>query len=102
MDLFKGSQGSGPDKIPIKEKNYFYLFSDELPNIDLSRYTDKTVKSYHGKLFLDIIALQDIFIGCGEIEKTHNRLYDTFSYVKKDTKKKTKEIEKDLLLYFFS
>ncbi|MGD2089709.1 MAG: hypothetical protein PVH61_26270 [Candidatus Aminicenantes bacterium] len=90
MDLFKGSRGSGPDKKLIKEKNYFFLFSKELPHIDLSRYTPG--KNYYGKLFLDITALQDIFIGCGEIEKTNNKLYDTFTYVKKDTEKKTLNI----------
>jgi hypothetical protein len=90
MDLFKGSQVSGPDKKLIREKNYFFLFSNELPHIDLSRYTPG--KSYYGKLFLDITALQDIFIGCGEIKKINNKLYDAFTYVKKDTEKETLNI----------
>jgi len=90
MDLFKGSQGSGPDKKLIKEKNYFFLFSNELPHIDLSRYTPG--KSFYGKLYLDITALQDIFIGCGDIKKINNKLYDTFTYVKKGTEKETLNI----------
>jgi hypothetical protein len=90
MDLFKGSRGSSPDKKLFKEKNYFFLLGNELPHIDLSRYTPG--KNYYGKLSLDITALQDIFIGCGEIEKTNNKLYDTFTYVKKDKENKNLNI----------
>lgn len=87
MDLFKGNQRWDRDRQPIKEKNYFFFMSNELPHIDLSRYPSG--KRYYGKLFLAVTALQDIFIGCGEIEKSNNRLYDAFSYVKKSPEQVT-------------
>jgi len=81
MDLFEGNQHRDADRQPIREKNYFFFSRDELPRIDLSRYP--SAKTYYGKLYLSVTALQDMFIGCGEIEKRNNQLFDAFTYVKK-------------------
>jgi len=92
MDLFKGSgysdsnkQTGGPRRNEIIEKNYFFIKSDQLPNIDL-RETAAGAKgeTYFGKLLLTVTALQDIFLGGGEVEECNQRLYDDFSYFKKE------------------
>jgi len=77
MDPYKGNQHRDDGR----EKNYFFVMRDELPHIDLSKYPSG--KKYYGKLFLSVAALQGIFIGCGEIEKRNNQLFDAFTYVKK-------------------
>lgn len=87
MELFKGSsfQGSrgqgGQASPPPMEKNYFFIYDKEHPQIDLlqARYSCK--ETYYGKLFLSLTALQDIFIGSGEIDKDAAQLVDVFSYV---------------------
>ena len=93
MDLFKGSGYSGPGKkhggLPrrnrIIEKNYFFINSDQLPNIDLRETAaGGAVKTYFGKLLLTVTALQDLFLGSGEIKECNKRLYDDFSYLKKE------------------
>jgi len=81
MNPYKGNQHRDDGSRTYNEKNYFFFKRDELPHIDLSKYPSG--KKYYGKLFLSVTALQDIFIGCGEIEKSNNRLYDAFSYVRK-------------------
>lgn len=84
MDLFKGNQqrarrnGGSPK---FMEKNYFFLKKGELPRIDLSRFT--SAQRYYGKLFLTVTALQEMFIGSGEIDEHQQRFFDAFSYVKK-------------------
>lgn len=85
LDLFKGSsykdeQGPpGPDRAV---KNYFFIYDREHPQIDLLRYKSSRGQEYYGKLFLSIAALQEIFIGSGEIDKKDKHLYDVFSYVR--------------------
>jgi len=74
----------------IRERNYFFIQRNKLPYINLSRHAGG--RTYYGMLALQITALQKIFIGCGEIEKKENQLYDTFSYVKKELGKKTPTI----------
>jgi len=77
------SQNQGP--IP---KNYFHIFNNELPRVDLMRYNEKASGKYYGKLFISITPVQDMFIGMGEIGRTSGSLYDMFSYrtVQKDIK----------------
>jgi CRISPR/Cas system CSM-associated protein Csm3 (group 7 of RAMP superfamily) len=82
MDLFNRQSE------PIREKNYFFIKRDDIPFIDLSRDEYCSGKKYYGKLFLTITALQDIFIGIGEIEMSDKQLYDAFSYIKRDPQKK--------------
>jgi CRISPR/Cas system CSM-associated protein Csm3 (group 7 of RAMP superfamily) len=95
IDLFKGSgpqgdrhriRSGGPPQKEIKEKNYFFVMWDDLPNIDLPEST--TGKQFYGKLFLSVTALQDMFIGSGEIDEFNKRLYDTFSYFKQEPDEK--------------
>jgi len=89
MDLFQGSGFSDPNEKPgaprrneIIEKNYFFINSDQLPNIDLRETT--AGKTYFGKLLLTVTALQNLFLGSGEVEECNQRLYDAFSYFKKE------------------
>ena len=86
MDLFNRQSE------PIREKNYFFVKSEEIPYIDLSRDEYCSGKKYYGKLFLTITALQDMFIGIGEIEMSDKQLYDAFSYIKRDPQRKTLNI----------
>jgi len=90
MELFKGSsfqgsRGQGEHAAQASptpmEKNYFFIYDKEHPQVDLfqAKYSGK--ETYYGKLFLSLTALQDIFIGSGEIDKKDNRLVDMFSYV---------------------
>lgn len=77
-----GHSGQGGQASPIPpEKNYFFIYDKEHPQIDLfqAKYSGK--ETYYGKLFLSLTTLQDIFIGSGEIDKKDNRLVDMFSYV---------------------
>jgi len=104
MDLFKGKQpperhgGSGRSQPPgryrsggsdeiIKEKNYFFLMKDELPYINLDKYPAD--KKYYGKIYLIVTALQELFIGSGQVESSSKKLYDAFTYSKRDPEKKT-------------
>lgn len=84
MDWFEGKKQTDsftPAQPENKEKNYFYLERRELPFIDLSRY--RTHETGYGKLYISVTALQDLFIGCGEIENCGGGLVDAFSYVTK-------------------
>lgn len=87
MELFKGSsfpgsrgQGDQASQPPM-EKNYFFIYENEHPQIDLLPYEKGRGAAYYGKLFLSLTALQDIFIGGGEIDKSDAQLVDVFSYV---------------------
>lgn len=89
MDLFKGSGFNDSNEKPgasrrneIIENNYFFIKNDQLPNIDLRETA--AGKTYFGKLLLTVTALQDIFLGSGEVEQCNQRLYDAFSYFKTD------------------
>lgn len=87
MELFKGSsfqdsRGHGGQASPTPmEKNYFFIYDKEHPQIDLSAYEKNRGKTYYGKLFFSLTALQDIFIGSGEIDKKGKGLVDMFSYI---------------------
>lgn len=98
MDLFKGQQSperresferSGGSE-PIKERNYFFLMQDEMPKINLEKYANE--KKYYGKLRLEIIARQELFIGCGRLEARQNNLYDDFTHTMKAPGNKTLNI----------
>jgi len=92
MELFKGSSfsGSSDQKSPSPiEKNYFFIYDNEHPQIDLLQDKYSREETYYGKLFLSITALQDIFIGSGEIDRRATQLYDVFSYVLTGSGKKT-------------
>lgn len=93
MELFKGtpkperrdrgggagrSKGRDSSQI-IKEKNYFFVEKEKVPDIKLDTLPADN-KKYFGKLFLEILTLQDLFIGSGHIESKGNNLYDDFSY----------------------
>jgi len=105
MDLFKGKPkperhdrggGSGRNRGRdssriIKEKNYFFIEKKDLPFIKLDTLPADN-KKYFGKLFLDILALQDLFIGSGHIETRGNNLYDDFSYTHLNRGRKTPTI----------
>ena len=92
MDLFQGSGFSDPEKKPgdtrrneIIEKNYFFIKSDQLPNIDLRETVSGAAgETYFGNLLLTVTALQDLCLGIGEVEERNQRLYDSFSYFKKE------------------
>lgn len=94
-DLFQGrgfsggneKRGSRP-RDEIIEKNYFFVKSSDLPNIDLKEPAQE--KTYFGKIRLTLTALQDIFVGSGEVEEHNQRLYDSFSYVKNEPGKPDK------------
>lgn len=89
MELFKGTThpdsrgpgGQGQSSQPSSERNYFFIYDNEHPQIDLFQAKYKGKETYYGKLFFSLTALQDIFIGGGEIDKKDNRLVDMFSYV---------------------
>ncbi len=92
LDLFKGSSYSGPPRSdePVRmERNYFFLYDNESPQIDLYSYQTSQGKKYYVKLFITITTLQDIFIGSGEIDKIANQLVDVFSYITPEKGKKT-------------
>ena len=105
MDLFKGNQkperhdrggGSGRNRGRdssriIKEKNYFFIEKKELPYVKLDPLPADN-KKYFGKLLLEILTLQDLFIGSGHIESSENNLYDDFSYTNMNQGKKTPTI----------
>jgi hypothetical protein len=88
---FSGVQGAVFQKSPLAAggingpdrgvKNYFFIYDREHPRIDLLRKGSSRGQNYYGKLFLSITALQDIFIGSGEIDKNARQLYDAFTYV---------------------
>lgn len=92
LDLFKGSGGGVSSRkepeAPLA-KNYFFLYDNESPQIDLERYKTSQGKRYYVKLFISITTLQDIFIGSGEVDKETNQLVDIFSYITPEKGKKT-------------
>lgn len=67
----------------IKEENYFFVGGGEVA--DIGWMGPERGESYFGKLELTVTALQDVFVGSGELEERERRLYDSFSYYKKDT-----------------
>lgn len=92
MELFKGSsyKGKTGQASPDREvKNYFFIYHREHPRIDLLRNESSRGQEYYGKLFLSITALQEIFMGKGEIDKNAKQLYDVFTYVMTGSGKRT-------------